>query len=42
METLIKLVKIESPVKGYERHYRVEGTETIKIVFVPKPHNGGK
>ncbi len=40
METLIKLVQVIAPIKGYELHYRVEGSSIPKIVFVAK--HGGK
>ncbi len=33
-ETLINIVKV---IGGYERHYRIEGTNKLKIVFVARP-----
>lgn len=34
MKTLIKIVKL---IDGYERHYRIEETGQILIVFVERP-----
>lgn len=34
MKTLIKIVKL---INGYERHYRVEGTSRIEIIFIARP-----
>ena len=43
METLIKIVKIIAPVEGYENHYKVEGSNVIKIDFIARPlAKGGK
>jgi hypothetical protein len=34
MLTLIKIVKL---INGYERHYRIEGTNKLWIEFVERP-----
>lgn len=34
LETLINIVPV---LGGYERHYRIEGSTNIKIVFVARP-----
>ena len=38
MKTLIKIVKL---IDGYERHYRIEGTNSIEIEFIQRPCKKG-